>query len=437
MAVTGATATNIEVREYKPPLLSTASWILYDFANTIYSINIASTFFSLWVVRDQGANDAWYALPASLSMLVVGFLSPYLGMLSDKSGTRKPWLIALTLVCVVAVASIGIVNQLIWGVIAFIVANAAYQGALIYYDALLPSVATPRSWGKIGGLGVGVGYLGTIVGLLTVQYVFVGTGERVQNVNAFLPTAALFLIFAIPCFLFVRERKAAARPERSGMNLAQLWSQTWRTVGAARKIPGLWVFLVANFFYSDALNTVITVMSIYAENVLGLSTQGRLGFIIGSTVFAVLGSFLFGWIVDRIGAKRSISISLGMWVIVFVLSLLNVPQEVSLYFVGPLAGVALGSVWVGARTMMTELSPPQQLGEFMGLYNLTGKFAAVLGPLIWGVCLLIFPTAIYGSFGYKIAITTLLGMILIGLVIHQRTPPDTRKAREEYVRSEV
>lgn len=422
------------VGEWQPSLLSTGSWVLYDFANTIYSINVASTFFSLWVTRDQHANDAWYAWPVSISMLLVALISPFMGALSDRGGKRMPWLISLTLICVVAVATIGIVNQLIWGVLAFILANAAYQSSLIYYDAMLPSVSSTSNWGKISGIGVGVGYLGIIVGLLAVQLLFVGTGEHVVNANAFLPTAILFLIFALPCFLFVRERPAIRKtPVPTSINWSGIWTQTWRTVQAARLVPGLWIFLIANFFYSDALNTVITVMSIYAENVLGLSTADRLRFIIGSTVFAVIGSIIFGWVVDRIGAKRSLTISLCFWIVVFLLSLIGVPQAVSLFVVGPLAGIALGSVWVGARTMMIELSPPQQLGEYMGLYNLTGKFAAVLGPLIWGLCLVIFPPETNGILGYRIAIAALLAMILIGLWLHQRTPNATREARSLYL----
>src|SRR5690242_6264572 len=93
------------VGEWQPSLLSTASWVLYDFANTIYSINVASTFFSLWITRDQHANDAWYAWPVSISMLLVALISPFMGALSDRGGKRMPWLISLTLICVVAVAS--------------------------------------------------------------------------------------------------------------------------------------------------------------------------------------------------------------------------------------------------------------------------------------------------------------------------------------------
>ncbi|HKP52604.1 MAG TPA: MFS transporter [Chloroflexia bacterium] len=183
--------------------LAVGSWALFDFANTIWSLNIISVFFPAFIVKDLKLDDAWYAYPMSISLLIVALISPFLGGLSDRRGAKRmPWLIATSMLCIFATTAMGLLPDL-WMIIGvFILANIGYQTSLIFYDALLPSVSTTLNWGKISGLGVGVGYAGALAGGQLVNLI-VGNGP---SKDTFIPTAALFLIFALPCFLFVRER---------------------------------------------------------------------------------------------------------------------------------------------------------------------------------------------------------------------------------------
>ncbi|MEO6458553.1 MAG: MFS transporter, partial [Chloroflexia bacterium] len=246
--------------------LAVWSWVFYDFANTIFSINVVSTYFPL-LVKERGQNDAVYAYPMSAALLFVALLMPVLGAMSDRNGRRMPWLISLTLLCIAMTGVMGLVSDL-WLVIgAFVIASIGYQTALVFYDALLPSVSTMLNWGKVSGLGVGLGYAGALAGLTAVTYLI---GDN-SSQEAFLPTALLFLIFAIPCFLFVRDKRLNVDRKVSSDSIS--WrgyaTQLWRTLQDTRRVPGLFTFLVANFFYSDALNTVIIAMSIYSTEVIG------------------------------------------------------------------------------------------------------------------------------------------------------------------------
>ncbi|MDQ5825002.1 MAG: MFS transporter [Chloroflexota bacterium] len=401
--------------------LSVGSWVLYDFANTIFSLNIISQFFPLFITRNLQLADVWYAYPMSASLLIVALISPLLGSLSDrKGGKRIPWLIACTLLCVSMTAIMGVVSDLYIIIIALIIANIGYQTGLIFYDALLPSVSTTLNWGKISGLGVGLGYVGSLAGAFAVLPFVSMYGT---NQATFLPTALLFLVFAIPCFLFVRERPSATHrltPAKEGLTWRNSFAQTWRTIGETRQVPGLSNFLLANFFYSDALSTVIVAMGVYAVNAIGFGTA--LEVLAPATVAAIIGSLLFGLITDRLTAKRSLVIALLIWVVVFLSAMFLTDKFLFQAFVAPLAGIALGGTWTAARTMMIELSPPARLGEFLGIYNLTGKISAVIGPLLWGTTLLILDPKVYGHFAYQVAIATLLMMVLIGLALHLRTP---------------
>jgi UMF1 family MFS transporter len=249
----------------------------------------------------------------------------------------------------------------------------------------------------------------------------------------------MYGLLSLPCLLFVRDKKYLKKPDQTRLSWRNSLSQTWRTLQEARRYPGLFIFLLSNFFYSDAVNTVIVAMGIYSTQVIGFSSAERNNFLAFSTIFAVLGSFGFGYLTDKFGPKKSLNFSLLLWGFVFLFAIAAPPSSLFFWVVGPLAGVALGSVWVTARTLMIELTPPERLGEFMGIYNLTGKFAGVIGPLVWGLTLFIFdPAAGWGKTGYQIAVASLLVLIAIGFVLHQRVPfTDRRKRGEEYVQAEV
>jgi UMF1 family MFS transporter len=242
-----------------------------------------------------------------------------------------------------------------------------------------------------------------------------------------LPTALLFLVFALPCFFFVRERPNARIDDANSPRptIQGSLTQTARTLREARKVPGLFTFLLANFFYSDALNTVIIAMGVYAVQVIGFSSAFSV--LAPAILTAVIGSLLFGLVTDWLTAKQALVIALLMWVGVFLAAMFTVDKIIFQWVIAPVAGIALGSTWTAARTMMIELSPPERLGEFLGLYNLTGKFAAVLGPLLWGTTLLILDPRQYGQFAYQVAIATLLVMVVIGLALHLRTPKIRRQ----------
>src|SRR6476646_10684816 len=210
------------------------------------------------------------------------------------------------------------------------------------------------------------------------------------------------------------------------------FTQTWGTIQDIRQVPGLFTFLVANFLYSDALNTVIIAMGVYATQVIGF--ENALDVLAPAIVTAVIGSWLFGFVADGLTSKQSLIVSLLLWLVVFALAIFvsdssPTSQFLFQWVVATLAGVALGSTWVAARTMMIELSPPAKLGEFMGIYNLTGKFAAVVGPLIWGGVLAALDPKIFHALGYQVAIFALGLMVLAGLLIHIWGVPNIKRTR--------
>ncbi len=365
------------------------SWVLYDLANTIFSMGVVSLYFSLWVREQVGAGraDTVYGVITAVSMGVIFVVSPLLGAMTDRARRRMPFLVVSTLVCVGLTALLARSGFWVTAVL-FCLANIAYQAGLQFYDALLPEVSTEENRGRIGGIGVGVGYLGS--------YVAVGIGLLLGTRDKpllFTIIAVAFLAFAIPCFLFVKER---GNPEPGPLTLraaVDSTRETIRTLRDSKDYPGLLRFLVGRVFYTDAINTVISIMALYTVNVAvatGLSeTAGerQANLVLMSAItFAVIGGFAWGWLTDRWGPKRTLDVVLYSWTGVFLMAaaigILGLPLE-ALYAVAAWAGFSLGGVWAADRPYMLRLTPPGRVGEFYGLYGMVGRFSAIMGPGIW------------------------------------------------------
>lgn len=389
------------------------AWSLYDFANTIFSYVVVSSAIGLWLVDGSrfGERDGNFILSVAI-VVSVGFnalVSPILGALSDRGGRRLPFLLLFTLLCIVPTAFIGWSAPAL-GVALFIVANFAYQAALIYYDATLKTVSTPESRGRLSGIGVAIGYCGTVFAGLLLLILDASVEQR------FVIAAALFGLFAIPIFLVVRESGTVARISVS--DVAGSLGQLRESVRHAREVPGLLRFLIGRFFYSDAVNTIIVVMTVVTVYAKGLDQTTSQYVLLGLTLVAIAASFGWGRLVDRLGPRRTLMIVLASWAVGLVLGAISLsvdgPIGLAMFLVaGGILGSGLGGVQVADRVLMVRLSPPERLGEFFGLYGLVGKGSQVIGQLLYGVTLLLFFDAL-GVGAYQLAVLTLLGTMLLG-----------------------
>jgi UMF1 family MFS transporter len=306
--------------------------------------------------------------------------------MTDRARRRMPFLVVSTLLCVACTLLLGRVG--FWPtIVAFLAANAAYQAGLQFYDAMLPEVSTAENRGRISGIGVGVGYLGS--------FLAIGLGFLTPDMPLrFTLVAAGFLLFAMPCFLFVRERgNPNPRPVFSWRMIRESTAATVATLRSGREYPGLLRFLLGRVFYTDAINTVIAFMGLYVVNVAvasgrdEASAQRLVMYVMAVAIgFAVVGGFVWGRWVDRLGPRRTLDRVLWLWVATFLLAasagFFSLPVGV-LFVVAVMAGVALGGIWSADRPLMLRLAPPHRIGEFYGLYGMVGRFSAITGPFIW------------------------------------------------------
>ena len=392
-----------------------ASWVLYDFANTIFTFAVVSGAIGLYLVDDRRFGEQNGNILLSIAIVAsVGLnaiVSPVLGALSDRGGRRLPFLFVFTAVCVGTTFFIADVTPVI-GLLLFVVANFAYQAALIYYDATLKTVSRPESRGKLSGIGTAIGYCGTVtVGLLIFLL-------DVPVVDRFRLSALLFLVFAIPIFVFVREPAPPAGRRLTVAEVVAAFGQLRRSIAHARSVPGLGRFLVGRFFYSDAVNTVIVVMTVVTVKVLGVTDATANVILLSLTLVAIAMSFVWGWLCDRIGPKRTLVAVLVSWAVGLLIGGVSLgfgPAGLAPFLVaGAILGSGLGGVQVADRVLMVRLSPPDRLGEFFGLYGLVGKGSQVIGQLLYGATIFVLLGPL-GVGAYQVAVLSLLVTMFVGL----------------------
>ncbi len=368
------------------------SWTLFDFANTAFSVVVVTVIYSRYFTNHVAGGQRWlWGLAVSLSMVLAALLAPPLGAVADFSRNRKRFLLLFTLASVACTALLYYVEagMIAAGIILFVIANIGFEGGLVFYDAFLPGLTTRNSYGRVSGYGYAMGYLGALAILLLVILVLPESSrpDYLQSVRmTFVMAAAFFLLFSLPLFFFVHEppltRERPASLLRSGFARA---AGTLRDLFVDKLHPSVSRFLVAFFIYNDGILTVIAFAAIFADSTLHMSDADIVAFFAIVQTSAILGSIAFGVITDAIGPKRTIGITLVLWISI-VTGAYFVRSVGWFYVIALLAGVATGSSQSASRTLMALLTPPGREAEYFGFYDgLCGKASAVIGPLTYGV----------------------------------------------------
>jgi UMF1 family MFS transporter len=386
------------------------AWALYDFANTMFAFGIVSRYFNDWVI-DQHHRPDWNV---GLMSFVVGLLlvvaMPAAGAISDQVGRRLPFLAVFTFGCVVATAAIRLTDTIPIALVICGFAIFCYQLGLSMYDPLLATVAPKEKFGAMSGFGVGTGYIGT----LAVIAALIPIVREHHNEDAFVPIAVLFALFAIPIFVFVKERPGV-RAARERHAVRRALRQVVATVGHIRRDDrAVGRFLIARFLYFDAIATVIAYMSVYMTRLGGFSGTEKTVILAFATVFAVIGAYVSGNLVQRFGPK---------WVLTAILLLTASTLTLAagtgsaglIWLLAPCIGIALGGVATSDRVFMMRLTKPDVRGEFFGIYNLIGKLSSGFGPLVlWSGTIWILHT--HGSLELLGASRAALGVLAVAVV---------------------
>jgi MFS transporter, UMF1 family len=403
-------------------------WTLFDFANTSFSVIIVTVIFSKYFSNYVAGGVRWlWGLSVSISMIIAALLSPAMGAIADISRNRKRFLLILTLLCVICTSLMFFVykGDVLLGMILFILANIGFEAGLVFYDAFLPNLTEEKNFGRVSGYGFAMGYLGALAVLLIVMVLLPASTSPNYYFYirlSFIVAAVFFLFFSIPIFVFVGEpkREDVIKKDviRSGISKSGV---TFKAIFIRKEFPSLRRFLIAFFLYNDAIITVISFASIFAASALKMTDSEIIYFFVIVQSTAIIGSFIFGIVSDHIGPKKTISITLIIWILVVIGAFFS-RSIFTFYIVGLAAGMSIGSSQSCSRSLMALLTPKEREAEFFGFYDgLFGKSSAVIGPLFYGI--------ISDLSGDRMAALSIGIFFILGFIILQKViEPKIKKA---------
>ncbi len=415
------------------------AWATFDIGTTIFSMVVISRYFAPWIVEQMHGSVFSLNATMSVSMLVSALLQVFLSPISDELGRRRIFVFTFTMFCIGACALMSSVSALTAALILFLIANIGYQSAFVFYSAMLGDVSDDRHRARISGLGIGLGYVGSILGLLVSEQVVDPKYHFYSEV--FSITAALVLLFTLPLFLFVQEKRSFVR-----LNLAQsLQNSVGSFITTLRRIARhkeMLFFFIGCLLALDAVHTVTLNMSLYCKAVVGLDDVNPLKwkghevlpfpmsemnlFLSVSAAFGILGAFLFGHIADKTSHYKTLLAVLILWMGVLIMAMFSVQRKL-FWFTGPLFGLGYGGIWTVSRAYLLDLCHPEERGQMFAIYGLVSKGAAILGPLVWGVVFTQFQPVVGERKAYRLSIAAILILVSIGYwVLLQGSP---RKAK--------
>lgn len=405
-------------------------WTLFDFANTSYSIVVVTFLYAVYfkqtVVEGKAVGDLYWSIGTSVSMLITALISPVLGAIADYSAGKKRFLLFFTLACIISTCLLFFVNRgdVFLGLTLFIIANVGFEAGLVFYDSFLPEITAPKNFGRVSGYGFAMGYLGS---LTTLAFVFPFIKSNMIR-ETFPLSALVFFVFAIPLFVFLKDNRQRVNKNQSFVKIGI--TRVLNTISHLRNYKNLSLFLLAFFFYIEGVNTVIYFSGNYASSTLHFTMEELIVFFLIVQTTAILGSLAFGLLADSFGQKKTLILSLVIWIFTILFAFVSSDKNgfvlqyfskvfnsdveklsrMNFYLVGLLAGSVMGATQSTSRSMMSKLTPFDRKTEFFGFYSLFGKSSAILGPLVFGY-------VSYISGEQRFAILTICIFFLLGLGI--------------------
>ena len=394
-------------------------WTLYDFANSIVSI-VFFLYFSQWLVVDKGVADFWYNIIFAVGSALLLLTAPILGSIADKTGRQQNYfnkITVLSFLCFLSVSFITLFfsHKVFLAVLFFLLANYLYQFSFVFYNPLLHLIAPREKWGRISGIGLGANYLGQVVGLLIPLPLAGGTiylmGEA-GRAQTFLPATILFFVLALPMLLFFKLPKQKSFDHK--INLREEYKSQWGRFKELILDKNMKFFLLAFFFFNDAVITVSNNFPIYLQNVFGVSDKLKVILLGGALFTSIFGALFSGFIADKIGLKKSILFVIGIWVI--FLPILGLNTNFTVFMVlSILMGFLFGAIWTVSRAVMTALTPKEKLNFGFSFYTLAERTSTLVGPLFWGLITYIFID--FGATRYRIAMVVMAVFVAVGFCL--------------------
>ena len=394
------------------------SWAFYDWANSAYSTTVMAGFFPLffkeyWADPHNPSQSTFYlGMANSIASMVVAALAPLLGSVADQGSAKKKFLTFFAFLGVIMTGGLWMVAQGNWqmAVLFYVIATIGFASGNVFYDALLPGLASEERVDAVSSLGFGLGYLGG--GLLFLVNVFMYLKPEIFGIPdgataiklSFLSVAVWWAVFTIPLILFVPEPKNYENIDFNNA-IRMGWVQLVQTFKEIRNMKVVGTFLLAYWFYIDGVDTIIRMAVDYGMS-LNFPGESLIIALLIVQFVAFPAALIYGWLASKIGTKTAIMVGIIAYSFITFLGYF-MTEAWHFYVLAILIGLFMGGIQALSRSLYTRIIPPDKSAEFFGFYNMLGKFAAIIGPALMGTIALVTGSA-------RLSILSILLLFILG-----------------------
>lgn len=373
--------------------LQEKSWIMYDWANSAYSVIISSVILPLFyksITSGEGIAsnlaDSYWGYATSAATLAIAVFAPILGTIGDYPKWKMRLFKSFFLIGVVATAALSFTDdwRLLLGL--YMLTTIGFSGANIFYDAFLVDVATEERMDRVSTYGFALGYIGgsTIPFVLSILLIMFGESIGISRTTAvkasFLFTAFWWIVFTIPMLRNVKQRYFVPASEHIIHDSFARLSKTLRQIRSHRK---MFLFLIAYFFYIDGLNTIIHMAAVFGDSI-GIVSDMLMIAVLVIPILSFPFTILYGKLAQRFGSKKMILVGICIYLLVCLLAF-RMTSAVEFWILAILVATSQGGIQALSRSYFAKLVPKENANEYFGFYNILGKFAAIIGPALYAL----------------------------------------------------
>jgi UMF1 family MFS transporter len=431
-----------ELKKKSKLTITEISWLFYDWANSVYATNVMAAIIPIFFISYAGGTDTSWAFGSSIATLIVAVLAPFLGAFADFKGMKKKFLLFFIIIGTSFTLMMAFTDNWKWMLVGYIVSYIGFTGANLFYDSFLTDVTTKERMDRISSYGYAMGYIGgsTIAFLISLAVMMVlGFDNPLGPKIAIIITTVWWALFSIPILIKVKQIHYIDAPKKGVIGLTL--KNVWKTFVSLIKNRGVFLFLLAYFFYIDGVNTVIHMATSYGTTI-GLDTIGLIGALLVTQVVAIPCTILFGKLAKRFGAMRMILAAVCMYVLIcgvgFYMgySIESAPasginydnaikfSQLLFFLMAILVGTVQGGIQALSRSYFGKLIPPERSNEYFGFFDIFGKFAAVMGTALYGFISLATGSAANGIAGVSVLFIFALAVLILGRKIIKKSELD-------------
>jgi UMF1 family MFS transporter len=371
------------------------SWALYDWGNSAFATTVIAGFFPIFFKQfwcdGCPAPESTFRLGAanSIASLIIVAAAPILGAIADKGSAKKRFLLFFAFLGALMTGALYFVGEGSWLTAAFLYVCGiiGFSGGNIFYDSLLMTVARPKKTDFVSALGFALGYLGGGILLafnvfMTKQPAFFGLSGPEEAIRlSFISVALWWALFTIPLLLFVEEDRKGREPLKAGIIVGG-FRQLLHTFAEVRKLKQVFIFLIGYWLYIDGVDTIVRMAVDYGL-AIGFKTEGLVAALLITQFIGFPSAIVFGKIGEKLGPKTGIFIGIGVYILITVWGYF-MRREIEFFMLAAGIGLVQGGVQSLSRSLYTRIIPGNKSAEFFGFYNMLGKFAAIIGPIMMG-----------------------------------------------------